>query len=211
MDSALGLIETKGLVGAIEAADAMVKAADVKIISKEKVTGGLIIIKVMGETAAVKASVDAGSVAAQRVGELVSVHVIPRPDDQIDILLIDKPLAKKVNPPEKKTLPKKIAKPIQNNIVSEPEISEKITKESKEKKESKIEKTDNLVPKIKSEKSVKVRSGSSNKLPSMDQLVVLNVHALRRIARGFDDFPIKGREISKANRTKLLDYFKSLQ
>ena len=86
MDLALGLIETKGLVGAIEAADAMVKAADVKLISKEYVTGALVIIKVIGETAAVKASVDAGSAAAQRIGELVSAHVIPRPDDQIDIL-----------------------------------------------------------------------------------------------------------------------------
>ena len=89
MDQALGLIETKGLVAAIEAADAMVKAAQVKIISKEKVSGGLVAIKIVGETAAVKSAVDAGAAAAQRVGELVSVHVIPRPDDQIEMLLYD--------------------------------------------------------------------------------------------------------------------------
>ena len=89
MDQALGLIETKGLVAAIEAADAMVKAAHVKIISKENVRGGLVAIKIVGETAAVKSAVDAGAAAAQRVGELVSVHVIPRPDDQIEMLLYD--------------------------------------------------------------------------------------------------------------------------
>ena len=87
MDQALGLIETKGLVAAIEAADAMVKAADVKIIGKEKVTGALILIKVIGETAAVKAATDAGAAAAQRVGELVSVHVIPRPHSDVEIIL----------------------------------------------------------------------------------------------------------------------------
>ena len=95
MDQALGLIETRGLVAAIEAADAMVKAADVKIISKEKVTGALIIIKVSGETAAVKSAVDAGAASAQRVGELISAHVIPRPDDQIDTMLYDSSLISK--------------------------------------------------------------------------------------------------------------------
>ena len=84
MQLALGLIETKGLVGAIEAADAMTKAANVKLIEKELATGALVTIKIEGEVAAVKAAVDAGCAAAQRVGELVSSHVIPRPDNQID-------------------------------------------------------------------------------------------------------------------------------
>jgi len=79
MELALGLIETKGLVGAIEAADAMTKTANVQLIGKEYAKGGLVTIKIMGETAAVKAAVDAGAAAAARVGQLVSVHVIPRP------------------------------------------------------------------------------------------------------------------------------------
>lgn len=83
MSHALGLVETKGLVGAIEAADAMTKAANVRLIGKEKVVPALITIKVIGETAAVKAAVDAGAAAAQRVGQLVSIHVIPQPDDQL--------------------------------------------------------------------------------------------------------------------------------
>ena len=80
---ALGMIETRGLVGSIEAADAMVKAARVELFGKEKATGGLVTMYVCGEVGAVKAATDAGAAAARRVGELVSVHVIPRPHDQV--------------------------------------------------------------------------------------------------------------------------------
>ena len=84
---ALGMVETKGLVGAIEAADAMVKAANVKLVGKEKVGAGLVTVMVRGDVGAVKASVDAGAAAAKRVGELVSVHVIPRPHDDVEKIL----------------------------------------------------------------------------------------------------------------------------
>ncbi len=80
---ALGMIETKGLVGAIEASDAMVKAAKVELFGKERATAGLVTMYVAGEVGAVKAATDAGASAARRVGELVSVHVIPRPHDQL--------------------------------------------------------------------------------------------------------------------------------
>ncbi|MCX8037441.1 MAG: BMC domain-containing protein [Candidatus Sumerlaeia bacterium] len=86
-ENALGMIETRGLVGAIEAADAMVKAANVKLIGKEKVGGGLVTVLVRGDVGAVRAATDAGAAAARRVGELISVHVIPRPDDQIEMIL----------------------------------------------------------------------------------------------------------------------------
>ena len=84
---ALGMIETKGLVGAVEAADAMVKAANVRLIGKEKVGGGYVTVMVRGEVGAVKAATDAGAAAAGRVGELVSVHVIPRPHEKVEMLL----------------------------------------------------------------------------------------------------------------------------
>ena len=87
MHQALGLVETKGLVAAIEAADAMLKASKVRLVGKERALAGLITIVVVGDVAAVKASVDAGAAAAQRVGELVSVHIIPKPDDQIGTIL----------------------------------------------------------------------------------------------------------------------------
>jgi ethanolamine utilization protein EutM len=80
---ALGMIETRGLVGAIEAADAMVKAAKVELFGKEKATAGLVTMYVAGEVGAVKAATEAGAAAARRVGELVSVHVIPRPHEQL--------------------------------------------------------------------------------------------------------------------------------
>lgn len=85
--TALGLIETRGFIGATEATDAMVKAADVEISKKEYALGGLVTILVRGDVAAVKAATDAGAVAAARVGELVAVHVIPRPHDATDLLL----------------------------------------------------------------------------------------------------------------------------
>ncbi|WP_300382342.1 ethanolamine utilization microcompartment protein EutM [Clostridium sp.] len=84
---ALGMIETKGLVGSIEAADAMVKAANVYLIGKEYVGGGLVTVMVRGDVGAVKAATDAGAAAAQRVGELVSVHVIPRPHSEVEVIL----------------------------------------------------------------------------------------------------------------------------
>lgn len=84
---ALGLIETKGLVGSIEAADAMVKAANVVLIGKEQVGGGLVTVMVRGDVGAVKAATDAGAAAAQRVGELISVHVIPRPHTEVETIL----------------------------------------------------------------------------------------------------------------------------
>jgi ethanolamine utilization protein EutM len=87
MQHALGLIETKGLVGAIEAADAMVKAARVKFLGRQKVKGGLVAVMVAGDVGAVKAAVDAGAAACQRVGTLVSAHVIPRPHDDIDLMI----------------------------------------------------------------------------------------------------------------------------
>ena len=91
---ALGMIETRGLIGSIEAADAMVKAANVTLIGKVHVGGGLVTVMVRGDVGAVKAATDAGAAAAQRVGELISVHVIPRPHVEVESIL-----------PKKKELP----------------------------------------------------------------------------------------------------------
>ncbi|WP_294065226.1 ethanolamine utilization microcompartment protein EutM [uncultured Fusobacterium sp.] len=84
---ALGMIETKGLIGSIEAADAMVKAANVYLVGKEYIGGGLVTVMVRGDVGAVKAATDAGAAAAQRVGELISVHVIPRPHSEVEGIL----------------------------------------------------------------------------------------------------------------------------
>lgn len=84
---ALGMVETKGLIGAVEAADAMVKAANVVLLGSEYVGGGFVTVMVRGDVGAVKAATDAGAAAAKRVGELVSVHVIPRPHADVEMIL----------------------------------------------------------------------------------------------------------------------------
>jgi ethanolamine utilization protein EutM len=84
---ALGLVETKGLIGSVEAADAMVKAANVVLIGKEYIGAGYVTVMVRGDVGAVKAATDAGAAAARRVGELISVHVIPRPHAEVERIL----------------------------------------------------------------------------------------------------------------------------
>jgi len=87
MSEALGMIETKGLIGAIEAADAMVKAANVVLAGYEKIGSGLVTVMVSGDVGAVKAATDAGAAAARNVGEVISVHVIPRPHADVEKIL----------------------------------------------------------------------------------------------------------------------------
>ena len=111
---ALGMIETRGLVASIEAADAMVKAANVTLTCKEHVGSGLVTVMVRGDVGAVKAAVDAGAAAAERVGELVSVHVIPRPHEELEgMLTTPAPVTPTPKPPKE---PEKVQEP----PVSEP-------------------------------------------------------------------------------------------
>ena len=141
-EQALGLIETRGLVGAIEAADAGVKAAPVTLLGSERVDAGLVTVLFAGDTASVKAAVDAGSAAASRVGQLVSAHVIPRPDPQVGAL----------------------------------------------------------------EHDTEDGNGGRANVPLAEMKVV----ELRRRARQLQDFPLKGRELSSANRDELLALFRRL-
>ena len=106
MSRSLGLIETRGLIGSIEAADAMLKSADVTLVKQEKVDAALVTVLVQGDVSAVQAAVDAGKEAAKRVGELVSALVIPHPDEEIgNVLLKDKKLPE-VTPDKKAPQPK---------------------------------------------------------------------------------------------------------
>ena len=113
MQKALGLIETNGLVGAIEAADAMVKAAKVTFLGRQKVKGGLVTVMISGDVGAVKAAVDAGAAACKQVGKLVSAHVIPRPHNEIDLMIPEVPevdRASEKKKPQKKAAPQKAKK-----------------------------------------------------------------------------------------------------
>ena len=210
MQPALGLIETRGLVGAIEAADAMVKAANVKLISKDRISAGLITVKVIGEVAAVKAAVDAGAAAAQRVGELVSAHVIPRPDDQLAILIkgdaYEIPAAGTEMSSDKEAVEEKIAESSDDKIAGEEIISD----ESDVSVEEPIQSGPKSKWEIRLEK-VEGETESGLDIPPDIELEKMNVHELRHLARSFDNFPIKGRDISKANRKTLLEYFRTLK
>lgn len=208
---ALGLIETKGLVGAIEAADAMCKAANVKLVSKEKVTGALVVVKIVGEVAAVQSAVDAGAAAAQRVGQLISAHVIPRPDEQMESIIYEN--IPKVSKPKKKVESR-------DGIVEEPEpdeindeeieeVTEEIVDEIHEEEEYDSGLFDEDEPK--DEYPSDNETYFAGEIPPKSELQKLNVHELRRLARSIDSFPIKGREISKANRQVLIEYFDSLR
>jgi len=202
---ALGLIETKGLIGAIEAADAMAKTANVKIVGKEKITAALVTIKVVGEVAAVKAAVDAGAAAAQRVGQLVSAHVIPRPDDQLEDIIYDF----KVKKEEVKS-----AEPEPTVIEKEPEVEEvpEPADEPAEEEEPVNDEEDTLFNSSnKVQEMAAAINKDSNSIPPVEELKELNVHELRHIARTCDGFPIKGRQISKANREELINYFDQLR
>ena len=208
MQFALGLIETKGLIGAIEAADAGTKAANVKLIAKEYATGALVLVKFEGEVAAVKSAVDAAAAAAQRVGQLVSAHVIPRPDDQIDDIVYETSIPKKeistkksVNKSVKKEKPvKEDTSLFDSHEEVKEEVEEEVVEAPEEKVEEVIEEKEEQEEELKEEKAI----------PPISELEILNVHQLRKLARSYENFPIKGRDISKANRGTLLDYFKTM-
>lgn len=252
MELALGLIETKGLIGAIEAADAMAKAADVKIVNKEKSTAALITIKIVGEVAAVISAVDAGSAAAQRVGQLISAHIIPRPHNDIDSLINEngkvivanikkksiqikktdkiipdenKKEEVKVSPPatakkEKKIIEKPVVKETPELDV-EPDKKEVIKKEipAVEEEDPNVLKGLDHLKKLREEAQSEMNFSEKSKqepvsdeagedIPTVEEMEKMNVHQLRKLARSIPTSPLKGREISKANRSTLLDYLK---
>lgn len=129
---ALGLLETRGLIGAIEGADAMAKSANVKLLGKEKVGSGIITIMITGDIGAVKAAIDAGAAAAERVGQLRGVHVIPRPHDEVEGILkkkVDKPIEVKVEVVETKKEEERLEKVeiVEEKLVEEVEVVEVIT------------------------------------------------------------------------------------
>ena len=217
MHTALGLIETRGLVAAIEAADAMVKASNVRLLGKEVTKAALVTIKVTGDVAAVKSAVDAGAAAAKRVGEVISTHIIPQPDSQISVIIpeidsnkiITRHLSSLKESVEKSTGVKEQKKKPIIEIKAEPKeekfetSSETIARLRKEALGDKVENT-----KEEKEKDSFKEKGTSNL--DLNELESMNVHQLRKLARSTEGFPIQGREISRANRSTLLGYFNNL-
>jgi ethanolamine utilization protein EutM len=202
------LVETRGLIGAIEAADAMLKAANVKLIGKEKTNPGLITIQIVGETAAVKSAVAAGAIAAARVGELVSTLVIPRPDLQLEFIIpglcsgeetteeifSETPILSEIQIDEPEAIQPEIEIEIPEAIQPEVKVELPETVEVMELFESEP----TVV--VSEERLIAVSTGLEDK----------RVTDLRTLARKTENFPIKGREISNANKEELLKLFASL-
>lgn len=168
LDKALGLIETVGLIGAIEAADAAAKAAEVIVSSAELTEATFITLKIEGELGAVQAAVEAGARAAEKIGELLSVHVIPNPDKELLKILPARRYVTSYRPDDNRPA---------LELESEPEV---------------LKKKPDTSP-------TKEKDGLTKRLNDM------TVSELRQIARSLKDFPLKGREISMANKQQLID------
>ncbi|WP_270912674.1 BMC domain-containing protein [Allofournierella sp. CML151] len=199
---ALGMIETRGLLASIEAADAMLKAADVTLLDRTKVGGGLVTISVTGDVAAVKAAVDAGAAAAERLGDglLVTQHVIARPQQDVELLF---------RPPEEKAAkPKEIPEEPSDEggeepLPQEPEQTQEPEQEP-EQPEQPAQKQ--AVGQISREWcDALFREEGTARL--MELLGSCSVVKLRYLARSYPEFEIAGRAISKANRSRLLKEF----
>lgn len=171
---ALGLVETKGLVGAIEAADAMVKTANVILLGRERTDPAMITVKIVGETAAVQSAVEAGAAAAQKVSQLISKHVIPRPSEGMEDLIFSKAFRTQAEVED----------------LLEGKGASAAEHEEEEVPEEPFEMPDNLTP---------------DQQRQFEKLNAMTVHELRSYARTAEGLSIYGREISRANKKRLIE------
>lgn len=200
---ALGMIETRGLLAAIESADVMLKAAEVRLLEKVLVGGGLVTITVTGDVAAVKSSIDAAAAAVSRLGPelLVSQHIIPRPHTELgETILSTVPLIEQAEKPEEK---EEVSKDETPEIEDVPEVEVEESQETIETTEpesldtSEMHKAD--MDKLVADKGVE---------KAVAVIENCKVVKLRNLAREYESFGIAGREISKANKTELLEEFR---
>lgn len=186
---AFGFIETKGLIAAIEAADEMLKAANVGLVDRVFVKGGLVTIIIEGDVGAVKAATDAGSSAATRVGEVISVHVIPRPHEDVSKMLVRESVAEEISIQD------------ETEAISDEEV---LPEELKiEEAESEGFSNQEL---LKDEMETFIKNGDFDQV--LKVLESLKVTKLRALAREYGDFGITGRAISNADRNLLMEEFK---
>lgn len=189
---ALGMIETRGLVAAIEAADAMVKAANVSLQCKEHVGGGLVTVMVRGDVGAVKAATDAGAAAAERVGELISVHVIPRPHGEVEEILGELPPPDDAPAPQPEPEPEQPPQPIAPpEPESPPEPPTEVVPPEPE-------------PQPESSQSGPQQAAPDGGIPTDEELEAMPVVQLRVLARSLNVEGMSRREIRDAKKEPLL-------
>lgn len=197
---ALGLIETKGLVAAIESADAMLKAAEVSLLEKTYVGGGLVTVMVCGDVGAVKAATDAGAAAAQRVGELLSVHVIPRPHQELNGVVVSTTVLKQTEAPM--TASEKA------EAEAEPAAEEAPEAEAESSVEIEAKEVSGEIPEELHKEAVDEIISEKGLDEAISVLNQLRVVKLRNLAREYKDFGIAGRMISKADKQMILEEFR---
>ena len=190
---ALGMIETRGLVASIEAADAMLKAANVTLQCKEHVGGGLVTVMVRGDVGAVKASVDAGAAAAERVGELISVHVIPRPHAEVELILSG-------CEPEAPTSPPKPTAPKPTPKAPEPETPKPEPEPEKAPEPVKAPEKDAA-----SEAEAKVSAEKAAENLTVDEMKEMRTIDLRTLARDLEVTSMSRKQIRSAQKDQLID------
>lgn len=200
---ALGLIETRGLIAAVESADAMLKAADVALLEKTLVGGGLVTVAVTGEVSAVKAAVDAGAAAVRQLnmGLLISEHVIPRPHGELDDLVIcSTPYKDRVAATDNEPISQpEVVEAVETTETTETTETSEVVEIPAELQAEETPLTKDAVDRMAAEKGVRA---------VMKELQECKVIKLRTLAREYKDFGIAGRLVSKADKKILLEEFK---
>ena len=241
---ALGLIETRGLIAAVESADAMLKAANVRLVEKTLVGGGLVSIAVTGDVGAVKAAVEAGEAAVKQLNSalLISQHVIPRPHQELEDVMVTATSLKNIEisivtsekaEPDKEDDAEEIAEgtvvnhydlnedTVENAVDSGDEISEKPVESGEEIVDNPIDSKEEMVENpVNPKEDIVENLGELNK-EAVDKMILeyglegtivklnkLKVVKLRNLAREYKEFGISGRQVSKANKQKLIEGFR---
>ena len=202
---ALGLLETKGLIAAVEGADIMVKAADVSILEKSYVGGGLVTITITGDVGAVKASIEAGIAAVKKLGSefLISNHVIPRPHNELGMIIETKTIQEREETKEDSTTDTDIIKndtPLEDNTES---ITTVISEESELVDDENLIIVNDISKFHKEDVDKLVQENGLEE--TIATLGKLKVTKLRNLAREYNKFEIVGRQISKANKNVLIE------
>lgn len=180
---AMGFVETRGLIAALEAADAMLKTAQVSLVGMERTDAAMITVQIAGDTAAVQAAVEAGTAAAKKLGQVLASHVIARPSDDV--------------------------RAMQSGSKPAPTAKAKVTAATKASATKALPKK--AAPKKAAPKKALPKKAAPKAVPANSLLEDMTVRELRSLARTFDNLPIQGREIARANKTQLIDAFRNLR
>ena len=229
MEKSLGILETKGYGAAYSAADKILENSDIELIKIEKTGGGIISVFFKGDNDSLKAAFEKGIQQARSVGEIVALNIINEPNKNIEKLLSQieqtsfRATEVRSDIEKERTIPLKAEVEIEKTEVQKPiKVVNATTESNKKNKSSKFLSSTSTIQRLRrealssenfskeKETKPKIREGKESSQINLSKIENLNVHELRRLARGTNGFPIQGREISKANRKELLNYFKEI-